>query len=189
MSTATFWIWGIWDRAASKIGDMYRWTIAELTLYLCQQTVARTIVWPTPSQQNHLCSLPVLPYLLRPLACLYYLLRKISTAQGHKTSFKPFCSSWCFADSDIKKSCMIRKSRPWLSRSEEWNMSSMMEEDRSIVIKVGRARNKKPSWRWEIHEIKYSDEAYQGTEGCVPWDQCLRIYCTTPVNSCKCVPR
>lgn len=50
---------------------------------------------------------------------------------------EPFSFAECFEASEVRKSCIIFKSRPRLSSSEDAKMASMIVEERSMVINVG----------------------------------------------------
>jgi hypothetical protein len=52
-------------------------------------------------------------------------------------SSKPLSFAECFKASEVRKSCIIFKSRPRLSSSEDAKIASMIVEERSMVINVG----------------------------------------------------
>lgn len=153
-STAAPWFVDVGERAASRTWSRYRCTMAELTL----QKTMRFRYWGklslrTQSPQNHQCSLLIRPYwcwwacLTYPLSFLIDEKRIRVWSTGNYNSGTPFNLAEFFSDSDTKNSCMILSKRPLPSSSGEAKMASMTLAERSLVIKVGCARNRKPVHR------------------------------------------
>ena len=101
----------------------------------------------------------------------------------------PFSSAVCFSASDIKKSWIILRSRPFPSSSGEAKIWSMIEAERSIVISVGWARKRKPKRMWEkswwlstIKAITNLDTAKHGHGG---WS--CQTSRTTSAKWCRCI--